>query len=272
MMLTYAITSQKGGVGKTTTSINLGAALAQQGRRVLLLDMDPQGSLTAGVGGSEGGFSMGDVLREPETLMNAISPCTGGMRVVAASPTLASVFQELTDMPSPTFRLAMALQTVQDCYEYAIIDCPPSLGHATTNALAAANVVLVPLQCEFLSLRGLRDMEDIAAVIRESVNPTLQLRVLATMFDKRTVHANNVLQEANATLPGLVYQTVIPRTIRLAEAPANGKTILEYAPESNGAYAYCMLAQEILQEERKHGATGRNPEGFEQLPSYTQAA
>ena len=271
-MITYAISSQKGGVGKTTTTVNLGAALAQQGKRVLLLDLDPQGSLSAAVGAGSSNFSMGDILEHPDNMIDAISPCTGGMRVVTASPTLASVFQMLSEMPTPAFRLSMALQTVQDCYEYALIDCPPSLGHATANALTAADVVLVPLQCEFLSMRGLQDMKELAAIIRDSTNPNLQLRVLGTMFDKRTLHANAVLQEAHAELPGLVYQTVVPRTIRLAEAPANGKTILEYAPESNGAYAYCMLAQEILQEETKNGAPERNKEGFQQLSARAFAA
>jgi chromosome partitioning protein len=271
-MFTYAISSQKGGVGKTTTTVNLGAALAQQGRRVLLLDMDPQGSLTAAVGANPGDVTMGDVLQHPENLINAISPCTGGMRAVTATPTLASVFQELTEMSTPAMRLTMALRTVEDCYDFALIDCPPTLGFATTNALAAAQVVLVPLQCEFLSLRGLHDMEDIAAVIRETINPSLRLRVLGTMFDKRTIHANQVLQEAHVAMPGLVYQTVIPRTVRLAEAPAHGQTIFEYSPESNGAYAYCMLAEEILQEERKNGAQGQHSEGIEQLPAFTRAA
>src|ERR1041385_6762608 len=262
-MLTYAISSQKGGVGKTTTTVNLGAALAQEGRRVLLLDMDPQGSLTAAVGCNTTALSMGDVLQNPDQMLHAISPCAGGMRVVTASPTLSSVFQELTEMSEPAFRLVKALEHIKDNYDYTLIDCPPSLGHATTNALTAASVVLVPLQCEFLSMRGLQDMKDIFEVIRETTNPTLRLRVLGTMFDKRTIHANQVLQEAHAALPGLVFQTVIPRTVRLAEAPASGKTILEYAPESNGAYAYCMLAQEILQEEREYGAQDRNPEGFQ---------
>ena len=272
MMFTYAISSQKGGVGKTTTTVNLGAALAQQGNRVLLLDMDPQGSLTAAVGARSTNLSMGDILEQPDNLINAILPCTGGMRVVTASPTLASVFQNLEKMPTPAFRMAMALRTVQDCFDYALIDCPPALGHATANALTASNVVLVPLQCEFLSMRGLHDMKDIAAIIRDTTNPRLQLRVLGTMFDKRTLHANSVLREAHADLPGLVYQTVIPRTVRLAEAPANGKTILEYAPESNGAYAYCMLAQEILHEEGKHGAPDRNSEGIQQLSARAFAA
>lgn len=271
-MFTYSISSQKGGVGKTTTTVNLGAALAQQGKRVLLLDMDPQGSLTAAVGARTSGLSMGDVLEHPENMINAIGPCTGGMRVVSASPTLASVFQVLADMPTPAFRLSMGLRSIQDCYDYALVDCPPSLGHATANALTASDVVLVPLQCEFLSMRGLHDMKEITAIIRESTNAGLKLRVLGTMFDKRTLHANSVLQEAHADLPGLVYQTVIPRTIRLAEAPATGQTILEYAPESNGAYAYCMLAQEILQEEGIHGTTERNSAGFEQLSSHAFAA
>jgi chromosome partitioning protein len=271
-MLTFAISSQKGGVGKTTTTVNLGAALALQGKRVLLLDMDPQGSLTAAVGAPTTGLSMGDILEQPDNIINAIAPCTGGMRVISASPMLASVFQNLEDMPTPAFRLSMALRVVQDCYDYAMIDCPPALGHATANALTASNVVLVPLQCEFLSMRGLHDMKEITAIIRDSTNADLQLRVLGTMFDKRTLHANSVLQQAHAELPGLVYQTVIPRTIRLAEAPATGQTIFEYAPESNGAYAYSMLAQEVLQEEMKDGTTARNSAGIEQLSPYAVAA
>ena len=271
-MFTYAISSQKGGVGKTTTTVNLGAALAKQGRRVLLLDLDPQGSLTAAVAANTDGLSLGDVLEEPDNMINAIAPCTGGMRVVSASPTLASVFQRLAEMSTPAFRLTMALDRVRECYDYALIDCPPALGHATANALTASNVVLVPLQCEFLSMRGLHDMKDITGIIRDTTNPSLQLRVLGTMFDKRTLHANSVLQEANRDLPGLVYQTVIPRTIRLAEAPATGQSILDYAPESNGAYAYSMLAQEILQEDRHHGSTARNSTGSQYVSGLSNAA
>lgn len=258
-MLVYAITSQKGGVGKTTTAVNLGAALVQEGKRVLLLDMDPQGSLTAAVGRTTGTVSIEDVLRDPENILHAIYPCAGGMHVVTATATLASVFLELDHAQSPAFRLAEALAKVQVYYDYALIDCPPSLGHATTNALTAATLALVPLQCEFLSLRGLADVQEISAAIQEATNPNLRMRVVATMFDKRTIHAQDVLREARSALPGLVFETVIPRTVRLAEAPATGQTIFEYAPDSNGAYGYRLLAQEILQEESGYATTRRNP-------------
>jgi len=270
-MLVYAITSQKGGVGKTTTTVNLGAALRQAGKRVLLLDMDPQGSLTAAVGRKAGGISIGDVLRDPDSILNSIYPCAGGMHVITATATLANVFLELAELENPAFRLSRALGMVRECYDYALIDCPPSLGHATTNALTAANVALVPLQCEFLSLRGLADVQEIAAAIQETTNPNLRMRVVATMFDKRTIHAQDVLREARTALPGLVYETVIPRTVRLAEAPATGQTILEYAPESNGAYAYCALAQEIQQEDSEYGTTRGHSSGYAE-PAYARSA
>lgn len=193
------------------------------------------------------------------------------MNVVTATATLANAFLELDDVDQPAFQLARALATVSNLYDYVLIDCPPSLGHATTNALTAANVALVPLQCEFLSLRGLSDVQEIAAAIQETTNPDLRLRVVGTMFDKRTIHANDVLREARSALPGLVYETVIPRTVRLAEAPATGQTIMEYAPDSNGAYAYCALSQEILQEDMGYGETRRHSSGDAQ-PSYARQA
>lgn len=260
-MYTYAITSQKGGVGKTTTSVNLGAALAREGLRVLLLDLDPQGSLTVSVGKTAGKITMAEVLLSPETILSAIYPCTGGMHVVTASATLASVFLELDVRDAPAWQLSRALEMVESNYDYALIDCPPSLGHATTNALTAADVALVPLQCEFLSLRGLADVQEISGAIQESTNPDLRMRVVATMYDKRTIHANDVLREARRALPGLVYDSVIPRTVRLAEAPATGQSILEYAPDSNGSYAYCALAQEIIQEDNGYGTTSRHTSG-----------
>jgi chromosome partitioning protein len=260
-MLTYAITSQKGGVGKTTTTVNLGAALAQQGKRILLIDLDPQGSLSAAVGRKPGTVTIGEVLLDPEAILGAIYPCAGGMHVVTATATLASVLLQLDDVPDPAYRLSRAAQLMASSYDYTLIDCPPSLGHATTNALTAANVALVPLQCEFLSLRGLADVQEIAGAIQESTNPNLRMRVVGTMYDKRTLHARDVLAEAREALPGLVYESVIPRTVRLAEAPATGQTILEYAPDSNGAFAYCALAQEIMEEDRGYGPTERHQGG-----------
>ncbi len=257
----YAVTSQKGGVGKTTTTINLGAGLAAEGQRVLVIDLDPQASLTAAVGVVPGVVTIVDVLKRPESILNAIYPCAGGMHVVTAAPTLASMLLDLDDLDAPAFRLKQALESVAGSYDYALIDCPPSLGHATSNALTAAEVALVPLQCEFLSLRGLADVREIAGEIQSTTNPNLRLRVVATMYDKRTVHARDVLEEARSALPGLVYETVIPRTVRLAEAPATGQTILEYAPDSNGAFSYRALAQEILEEDRGYGTPQRYPGG-----------
>jgi chromosome partitioning protein len=271
-MFVYAITSQKGGVGKTTTTVNLGAALAQNGKRVLLIDLDPQGSLTAAVGRSAGKRTIEDVLRDPECILDAIYPCAGNMRVVTATATLASAFLDLDSEEMPAYRLQNALRVVGDIFDYCLIDCPPSLGHATTNALTAADVALVPLQCEFLSLRGLADVQEIAAAVQESTNPDLRMRVVATMFDKLTNHANDVLREARSALPGLVYESVIPRTVRLAEAPATGQTIFEYAPESNGAYGYHMLGQEILEEDRGYGTTRRHPGSHAEPALFRPAA
>jgi chromosome partitioning protein len=258
-MVIYAITNQKGGVGKTTTTVNLGAALAEAGKRVLLIDLDPQGSLSAAVGRTPGDVAIGDVLLDPAAILNAIYPCAGGMHVVTATARLANVLLQLDERPNPAFQLSKALSQVESCYDYTLIDCPPALSHATTNALTAAQVALVPLQCEFLSLRGMADVQEITATVKDAINPNLRLRVVGTMFDKRTLHAQDVLREAKSALPGLVYDAVIPRTIRLAEAPAVGQTILEYAPESNGSYAYRALAQEILKEDSGYATSGGYP-------------
>lgn len=270
-MWVYAVVSQKGGVGKTTTTANLGASLAEAGQRVLLVDLDPQGSLTCAVGRTPEAVGVGQVLLDPGRILAAIYPCTGGMHIITATAQLANVLMELDSVDDPVHRLSQALDMVADCYDYCVIDCPPSLGHATTNALTAASVALVPLQCEFLSLRGLTDVEEITSSIRETTNPSLRLRVVATMYDRRTIHAQDVLREAQTALPGLVCETVVPRTVRLAEAPAVGQSILEYAPESNGAFAYRALAQEVLKENAGNATTRRHPGGNAE-PSFLRTA
>ena len=256
-MTVIAVTNQKGGVGKTTTTINLGGALAEQGQRILLVDLDPQGSLTAAAGCSAARVTLGDVLIKPDAILNAIVRCTGKMQIITATATLAHVLQNLHRFGTVAHRLKQVLEPVQDCYGTILIDCPPTLGPAISNALTAANLALIPLQCEFLSLRGLEDMQEIAAAIRETTNPGLRLRVLPTLFDGRTLHANHVLRSAKEVMPGVFCDTVIPRTVRLAEAPMHGKTILEYAPDSQGAAAYRQLAEEIRREEAGHVAARR---------------
>lgn len=261
-MRIIAITSQKGGVGKTTTAINLGAALKRQGKRVLLLDLDPQGSLTLAMGRAAGSPSMAETLLDTSAIFQAIQVCDNGLHLVGSVPTLAVVLMQLAEQENPAGRLQQTLRQVEDRYDYALIDCPSSLGHAITNALTAAHVAIVPLQCEFLALGGMVDMQEVIEVIRETTNPGLQTRILGTMFTRRNLHAQDVLNEARAALPGLVYDTAIPRTVRLAEAPATGQTIFDYAPRTTGAEAYSQLAQELLQEETRHEQTRRYSSGY----------
>jgi chromosome partitioning protein len=258
-MLVYAITSQKDGVGKTTTTSNLGAALLREGRRTLLLDMDPQADLTAVLGKTAGGASMSDVLLGSCDITDAIQPCACGLDLVAAGARLSVVLLQLALWESPAQRLRHALRFIRDRYDYVLIDCPPTLGHATTNALTAADVAMVPLQCEYLALRGLVDVDEIVTVIRETTNPGLRLRIIGTMLDQRNVHSHDVLGTARSVYPGRFYTTYIPRTVRLAEAPATGRTIFEYAPDSGGADAYRRLALEIIEEEPRIEQTKRNP-------------
>ena len=258
-MFVYAVTNHKGGVGKTTTTATLGAAFARAGRRVLLLDLDPQASLTAAVGAFAAELTAEDVLEAPWTLQQAAVPCASGMRVVPARATLAIKLHEVMQTQGSSARIMLALDSVENSYDTVLIDCPSAIGAAMTNALTAADVALVPFQCDFLSLRGLADIQAICSTIVQTTNPNLKVRAFGNMYDRRTTHAWDVLSEARGALGVRMLATLVPRSVRLAEAPATGKTVLDYAPRSRGAEAYQSLARELMDEERNYGTTRRHP-------------
>ena len=259
MGVIIALANQKGGVGKTTTAINLGAALARAGRRVLIFDFDPQANSTAGLGfqgqgtrdkGQEGGGTSYEVVmglaKASEVVVETTTP---GLWLVAATPGLAGADVELVPMMAREFRLKRALEDVRSQYDYVLIDCPPSLGLLTVNALAAADEVIVPVQCEYLALEGLSQLTSTLELVRRNLNPSLKLRGLVlTMFDARTNLSQQVADEVRSHFPQ-TFKAVIPRSVRLSEAPSHGKTIFEYDGSSRAATAYAEVASEIVNAE-----------------------
>lgn len=243
-----AIANQKGGVGKTTTAVNLGAYLSQ-GRKVLLVDMDPQANATTALGFDEKQIqhSVYEVLVDGDPIAEAVLPTRHPDFLLAPSTRrLAGAEVEMVNMMAREGRLKRALQGVTDGYPVTIIDCPPSLGLLTVNALTAADVVLIPVQCEYLALEGLTQLMHSINLVRDSLNPNLtMLGVLLTMHDGRTNLSSQVVDEVALHFPDLVFDTVIPRSVRLSEAPSYGKTILEYDPISRGGLAYAALALEV---------------------------
>lgn len=244
-----AVANQKGGVGKTTTAVNLSAALALSGRRILLIDMDPQGHATSGIGVAKTavGVSVYDVVINGLSTGSALMPTpVENLDILPGSIHLAGAEVELVSITSREFRLKDSLRQVRDWYDIVLIDCPPSLGLLTINALVACDEVLIPIQCEYYALEGLSQLLESIALIRRSLNPGLRIGgVILTMFDARTNLAEQVAAEVRRHFPNEVFQTVIPRSVRLAEAPSFGKPVVTYDPASRGAAAYTALAEEV---------------------------
>lgn len=245
-----AVVNQKGGVGKTTTAVNLTAALTELGKRVLLCDFDPQANATSGLGIDKRHLknSVYDVIINDVNAAEAVVKTKHG-DVLPSTADLAGAAVELLTMDNPNFRLRNALESLRDAYDLIFIDCPPSLELLTLNSLCAADSILVPVQCEYYALEGLTDLMTTLRMVKKRLNPRLDIfGVALTMFDGRTNFSTQVAQEVRRHFPGKVYASVIPRNVRLAEAPSHGLPVTVYDKHSRGAVAYKAMAQEIVEK------------------------
>lgn len=246
-----AIANQKGGVGKTTTCINLGCALKNRGKKILIVDCDPQGNCTSGLGVDKNSSpNVYSALLQPETAAAAIVK-TPYSDVLPSNKELSGATVELVELENREFRLKEALEPLRERYDYIFIDCPPSLELLTLNALCAADSVLVPLQCEYFAMEGLGDLVTTVKLTNKRLNPKLEIDgVVLTMYDSRTKLSEQVAAELRAYFGGRVYETAIPRNVRLSEAPSHGKPVLAYDRISKGTRAYLRLASEFLKRQR----------------------
>ena len=245
-----AVANQKGGVGKTTTSVNLSAAFAEMGKKVLLIDCDPQGNATSGLGIEKDGLELSiyDALINDTPMEEIILQTQFGLDMVPSVMDLAGAEVELVNLDDKQYRLKKAVELIKDKYDYILIDCPPSLGHVTLNALTAADSVLLPLQCDLYALEGLSQLLSTVQLVQEQLNGDLRIEGLVlTMYDSRTNLAEQVVEEVKTHFPDMVYATKIPRNVRLSEAPSFGKPIFAYASSSKGAQAYMSLAEEVIE-------------------------
>ena len=250
MARTICIANQKGGVGKTTTSINLSACLAKMGRKVLVVDMDPQGNASSGLGMRKPEYQdrtgyqllIGELNAE-EVIQNTHVP---NLDIITANPDLVGAEIELVNTDKREYKLKEALATARQTYDYIIIDCPPSLGLITLNAFNSADSFIVPLQCEYYALEGLSQLLNTAGIIKKNLNPQLKIEgIVLTMFDARNNLSHQVVQEIQAHFGDKVFKSIIPRNVRLSEAPSYGKSIVEYDDKSVGAIRYEQLAKEL---------------------------